>query len=87
MEHVYRQPELPLAIYREIAAHLGQIPGLSVELVPQSAPGFDYRLSQIEALKLQYSEGLPAEEVAQVKAILRYYGDRYGGWNEGASGC
>lgn len=81
MEQVYRQPELPLAIYREIAAHLGQISGVTVELLPQSAPEFDYHLSQVEALKLQYSDDLSPADQAQVRAILTYYGDRYGGWN------
>lgn len=87
MEQVYHQPELPLAIYREIAAHLGQIAGVTVELLPQSTPTFDYRLSQVGAIKLQYSDDLSPADRAQVQAILTYYGDRYGNWIEAAAGC
>lgn len=69
-------PDLPLAIYREIAAHLQQVNGTQTLLLPQDSPTFDYGRSQIKALAIQY----PTEGQAQVRAILDYYGSRYGAY-------
>jgi hypothetical protein len=33
---------LPLAVYREITAHLQQVSGVEVQLMSQSSPHFDY---------------------------------------------
>ena len=74
-----RYPDLPLAVYREIAAHLCQVDGVTVELVPQQSSQFDYRLSQIDSL---WVKSATADSTCreQVQQILAYYSDRYGAW-------
>jgi len=73
-------PSLPLAIYREVAAHLSQVSGIAVELVPQRSTEFDYSQSQIGGLSLRYTAEANAESRQRVQQILAYYGDRYGNW-------
>lgn len=72
-------PGLPLAVYREVAAHLRQVSGVEVDLLPQTATQFNYYDSQVGGLKIFYTL---ADQVAQqrVEQILTYYGDRYGDW-------
>ena len=43
-------PGLPLAVYREIAAHIRQVLGVEVGLIPQTSSEFDYNQSQISGL-------------------------------------
>ncbi|CCH66963.1 hypothetical protein RINTHH_8080 [Richelia intracellularis HH01] len=64
---------LPLAIYREIAAHLSQLEGVIVELIPQSSPEFDYNQSQIAGLWVNYTQDV----AQQVETILAFYRTRY----------
>lgn len=73
-------PTLPLAVYREMAAHLRQVPGVEVTLLPQRSPDFDYTLSQIGGLQLQVAPDLPATHRSRVQQILAYYSDRYDDW-------
>lgn len=73
-------PNLPLAVYREVAAHLRQVDGIEAELLPQSASEFDYRQSQIGGLQLRYLPAANATSRQRVEQILRYYGDRFGAW-------
>ena len=51
-------PQLPLAVYREVAAHLRQIMGVKVGLIVRSpdldSEKFDYAQSQIAALWLEF---------------------------------
>ncbi|HEY9617717.1 MAG TPA: hypothetical protein V6C64_12795 [Microcoleaceae cyanobacterium] len=70
---------MPLAIYREVAAHLGLVAGVQTELLPQQSSQFDYNLSQIDSLQIDYPESEPTCQ-AQVQQILAYYSDRYGAW-------
>lgn len=71
---------MPLAVYREVAAHLRQVSGVEVELLPQTAPQFDYRLSQVGGLRI-YGDGLAEpEHQARVLEILNYYRSRFGDW-------
>jgi len=79
---VYYNSEMPLAVYRELAAHLGLIAGLKVHLLPQTSPQFDYALSQVMGIALELPEELPAAAVHQLEEILHHYGDRYGGWQQ-----
>lgn len=65
---------LPLAVYREIAAHLRQVEGVEVELVEQDCQQFDYNQSQIGSLQIAY----PDRDRVLVEAILTYYDRRYG---------
>ncbi|MBD2194559.1 MULTISPECIES: hypothetical protein [Calothrix] len=69
---------LPLAVYREIAAHLRQVEGLEVGLIPQSSLQFDYYQSQIEGLWLSWKSSPTTQNVQLVQQILAYYRNRYG---------
>jgi hypothetical protein len=73
-----RIAELPLAVYREVAAHLCQVDGVQTELVPQTSQQFDYQLSQIDSLWIYRPDDAKAEK--RVSQILAYYSDRYGAW-------
>ncbi|MBW4513215.1 MAG: hypothetical protein KME64_43060 [Scytonematopsis contorta HA4267-MV1] len=70
-------PGLPLAVYREIAAHLRQVEGTSVGLIPQFSQEFDYNQSQIGGLWIEYSEKSSPDNRQQVGKILAYYNNRY----------
>ena len=68
---------LPLAVYREIAAHLRQVEGVEVGLIPQSSQQFDYNQSQIGGLWIDYTPISGSQSRQQVKQILAYYQNRY----------
>lgn len=68
---------LPLAVYREIAAHLRQIEGVEVDLIPQSSQQFDYNQSQIGGLSVSWAANSSLESRQQVNQILAYYQNRY----------
>ncbi|MDF5709298.1 MAG: hypothetical protein PUP90_16935 [Nostoc sp. S4] len=70
-------PGLPLAVYREIAAHLRQVEGVEVDLIPQSSQQFDYNQSQIGGLKLSWTANSTLESQQRVNQILAYYQNRY----------
>ena len=70
--------QMPLAVYREVAAHLEQVLGVEVVLLPQSSQQFNYLQSQVMGLQFRYTEQAEVNAEAQVKRILAYYGDRYG---------
>ena len=68
---------LPLAVYREIAAHLRQVEGVEVGLIPQSSQHFDYDQSQIEGLCISWGSQPTSESRQLVQQILAYYQNRY----------
>ncbi|MHC0063946.1 hypothetical protein ACWATR_13745 [Nostoc sp. UIC 10890] len=68
---------LPLAVYREIAAHLHQVEGVEVDLIPQSSQQFDYNQSQIAGLSLSWTANSGSESRQRVNQILAYYQNRY----------
>ena len=68
---------LPLAVYREIAAHLRQVEGVEVDLIPQSSQEFDYNQSQIGGLSLSWRANSGLESRQRVNQILAYYQNRY----------
>ncbi|MEH2358607.1 hypothetical protein [Nostoc sp.] len=68
---------LPLAVYREIAAHLRQVEGVEVDLIPQSSPQFDYNQSQIGGLSISWTANSGSESRQRVNQILAYYQNRY----------
>ncbi|MBD3882310.1 hypothetical protein IFO70_11115 [Phormidium tenue FACHB-886] len=80
--------QLPLAVYREVAAHLGQVVGVRVNLLPQGAneaapavpPQFDYSLSQLAGLRIEFTPEADQLSQQRVQQILAYYGDRFGTW-------
>lgn|GEM_PF-716581 len=67
-------PELPLAMYRELATHLSQVEGILTELIWQNSSKFDYDASQISGMWLIYSHELPAHLDRLTQAILNHYG-------------
>ncbi len=71
---------LPLAVYREIAAHLRQVLGVKAELVTQTSSNFDYLQSQIDHLWLQYPEEIEPKQRQQLEAIINYYAQIHGTW-------
>jgi hypothetical protein len=90
LKYLVRCAGLPLAVYREVAAHLSQVDGVKTGLIAQSSPQFDYQQSQVESLWVEVSEvsaqGRSPKEIclsrSQVDRILAYYGDRYGAWEK-----
>lgn len=68
---------LPLAVYREIAAHLCQVAEVETKLLQASTPEFNYNDSQVESLQIQ----LPVanqQSREQVEEILAYYQNIFG---------
>ncbi|MDX2272434.1 MAG: hypothetical protein NW237_10880 [Cyanobacteriota bacterium] len=72
---------LPLAVYREIAAHLTCVPEINTDLVMNSATTFDYADSQVGSLQIHHPIGADLDPVIQVL-------DHYGKWQrrEGSPG-
>ncbi len=70
-------PGLPLAVYRELAAHLRQVEGVETSLIPQQSQEFDYDRSQVESLWIEYSEAADELSRQRVDRILQYYRQRY----------
>ena len=71
-------PQLPLAVYREVSAHLQQVEGVKTVLIPQSSTQFDYAQSQIEAIQVEYLIELSSQEKQYLESILEYYAQKYG---------
>ena len=69
-------PGLPLAVYKEIAAHLRQVEGVEVDLIPQSSQQFDYNQSQIDGLSISWTTNSSLESRQRVNQILAYYQNR-----------
>ncbi|NJK58173.1 MAG: hypothetical protein HC939_20420 [Pleurocapsa sp. SU_5_0] len=79
--------QLPLAVYREVAAHLRQVEGVETELIMRSIEHdpqekFDYYQSQVAALEINYIEELTAADKQRVSEILDYYAQRYSSWQD-----
>jgi hypothetical protein len=72
--------DLPLAVYREVAAHLRQVEGITVVLEPQRSPEFSYRRSQVGAMVIGYPKDLPGGDRQKIEAILDFYSSRHGAW-------
>jgi hypothetical protein len=68
---------LPLAVYREIAAHLRQVEGVEVSFIPQTSQKFDYSDSQMNGLWIEYTPISNLESRQRVQQILTYYHNRY----------
>ena len=85
LRYQIRCPELPLAVYREVTAHLRQVQGVDAGLIPQPSQQFDYNQSQVGGLWIQYTDASDAVGREQVNQILAYYQNRYGVWEEASS--
>lgn len=66
-----RYDDLPLAVYREIAAHLRCIPGVDAELEVNTATVFRYSDSQIGAMLVTRS---PEASDSRIQQVLDHYG-------------
>jgi hypothetical protein len=75
-----RRRDLPLAVYREVAAHLRQVTGVKTELIDQTSQPFDYCLSQVDRLQIEHPDDLDLASRQRLEQILAYYSDRYGVW-------
>ena len=78
-------PQLPLAVYREVAAHLRQVIGVETNLIMRSlehdrAENFDYYQSQVAALKISYGSQVSTVDRERIAEILDYYAQRYSPW-------
>lgn len=82
LRYQIRYPGLPLAVYREIAAHLRQVQGVDAGLLPQDQHQFDYNESQAGGLWLCQADASDAVGRERVHQILTYYQNRYGVWEE-----
>jgi hypothetical protein len=76
----WSSPQMPLAIYREVEAHLRQVTGVQVEVLPQTSQQFEYLKSQAGGLSIAYTPEATEESQRRVAQILAYYGDRYAPW-------
>ena len=77
-------PQLPLGVYREIAAHIRQVANVDASLILRStksdrSESFDYYQSQVAALQITYAEG-GDDTRRRVEEILEYYAQRYSPW-------
>lgn len=70
-------PSVPLAVYREIAAHLRQLLGVEVGLIPQTSSEFDYNQSQIAGLWISWQSQPEEETRERFNQIVAYYQNRY----------
>ena len=80
-------PRLPLAVYREVVAHLRQVEGVDARLIMGStqhnpAEKFDYYQSQVAALQIDFSGDIAEFSKQRVSAILEYYAQRYYPWSQ-----
>ena len=77
-------PQLHLAVYREVAAHLRQVEGVDSSLIMRPIEHdpnaeFDYYQSQVAAIQIDYAEDV-IPNTQQVTEILDYYAQRYQAW-------
>ena len=80
-------PQLPLAVYREVAAHLRQVEGIDASLIMRSlerdeSAKFDYYQSQVAALQIDYGANITKLARERVAEILNYHAQRYNPWVE-----
>lgn len=68
-------PELPLAMYKELATHLSQVDGVTTDLIWQDRQEFSYDASQIAGMHIS-AASLSERSQALIRSIL----DRYGSW-------
>jgi hypothetical protein len=64
-------PQLSLTGYRELAAHIAQVPGVTARLLASDSATFDYAASQVGALEITITTPHGSDRLGQ---ILAYYG-------------
>ncbi|NJO85683.1 MAG: hypothetical protein HC818_02660 [Synechococcaceae cyanobacterium RM1_1_27] len=70
-QYAVRFPGMPLATYREVAAHLRSLSGVTIDLEWNTAATFQYTDSQIGSMRLTLAE---AVDLDRLRAILQHYG-------------
>lgn len=70
-QYAVRFPEMPLAVYRELAAHVQSLPGVTAQLEWNLTATFSYSDSQIGSMRLTLEPDVDQE---RLRAILAYYG-------------
>ena len=73
--------QLPLAIYREVAAHLRQVNGITISYLDQVDRDFSYLDSQVGGLEILGADQLSTSDQLRLEQVLNYYADRYSAWN------
>lgn len=73
-------PKLPLAVYREVVAHLRQIKGVDAGLIDQNSPDFDYLQSQVGGLWIECEININTQHKQQLEQIIAYYAQKYAPW-------
>ncbi len=73
-------PQLPLAMYREIQAHLQQLTGVTVTLLPPTPGPFDYQASQVGGIEITTPAEFSQSEANRLQEILTYYAQQFGAW-------
>ncbi|MFN9649200.1 MAG: hypothetical protein ACK58Z_12050 [Pseudanabaena sp.] len=68
-------PDIALAVYRELASHLEQIDEVNVELFWQESTEVSYLGSQIGGFWLSYPQNLSARSHVLIENILNCYGN------------
>ena len=77
LKYEIRFPNLPLAVYKEIAAHLRQVDEVETGLLAQTSQQFDYNQSQVAGLWIEYAPTVGLESRELVDQILAYYQNLY----------
>ena len=72
--------QLPLAVYREIAAHLQQFEGITVSFLTPVDRGFSYTESQLGGLEIMGANLLTDGDKIKIDRLVNYYADRYNQW-------
>ncbi|WP_373543082.1 hypothetical protein [Chamaesiphon sp.] len=72
--------QLPLAVYREVAAHLRQIAGITVTFLEPIDRAFSYTESQLGGLEITGADRLTELDLRQLDRLLSYYAERYDEW-------
>jgi len=67
-------PDIALAMYRELASHLEQVEDVNAELFWQESTEFSYLGSQIGGMWLTYPQSIPEKSQVLIKKILNHYG-------------
>jgi hypothetical protein len=71
---------LPLAVYREVAAHLQQIEGIVIGFLTPVDREFSYTQSQLGGLEITGADRLTPPDLVRLEQILSYYANRFEAW-------
>jgi hypothetical protein len=74
LQRITYEPEIPLAMYRELAAHLEQINNVHVDLLASESTEFSYLGSQVGGLRLGTATQCTPETQELIQEILAHYG-------------